>query len=96
MSIFSAFKIKGVALVLATVLAVACSRHIESTGELSLVPYPSSVERGEGEFALSSKTIVQLHFEDEKMASALNFLNEVTEKIFGKSLVVAESAYSSN
>ena len=92
MSIFRALKIKGVALLLAMVLAVACSRHIESTGELSLVPYPSSVERGEGEFALSSKTIVQLHFENEKMASALNFLDEVTEKIFGKSLVVAESA----
>ena len=90
-------KMKNLTLLLAAValFATACSRHIESGSELSLVPYPSSIERGDGEFVLSPKTTVKLHFEEEKITSALNFLNEVTDKVFGKELSVAESSYAS-
>lgn len=79
-------------LVAMVALATSCTRHIESNGNLSLVPYPASLEVGEGEFVFSPSTVICPHFEDEKMESAINFINEVAEKIFGRRVAVVTPA----
>ena len=82
-------------LVVVVVLATSCTRHIASSENLSLVPYPSSLEMGEGEFVFSPSTLVQTNFADEQMLSATNFLSDVAERIFGKGLTVVEASDSS-
>ena len=73
-----------VLLALTSLLWVSCSRHIEARESLSVIPYPVSLEAQEGEFVLSPKTVVKIDLEDEGVTSALNFLGEITEQIFGK------------
>ena len=82
-----------VLLALTSLLWVSCSRHIEARESLSVIPYPVSLEAQEGEFVLSPKTVVKIDLEDEGVTSALNFLGEITEQIFGKKLEVKSADY---
>lgn len=79
-------------LVAILLFAISCTRHIESSGAQSLVPYPASLEVGEGEFLLSPSTVICPHFEDEKMGSAINFINDVAESMFGRRMEVVTPA----
>lgn len=76
-------------------LGTSCTRHIESSDDLPLVPYPSSVEKGDGEFVFSPATLIQICFEDEQMEYAISALNQIAEKIFGVGVKATESSHVS-
>ena len=70
---------------------VFAAGHIKSDASVAIIPYPSKVEMTEGVFKLTPATKIALHFDDEKLPLATNFLNSVAEDVFGSKLAIVKT-----
>lgn len=70
---------------------VFAAGHIKSDASVAIIPYPSKVEMTEGVFKLTPATKIALHFDDEKLPLATNFLNSVAEDVFGSKLAIVKA-----